>query len=141
MASNGFVLAATVILLFALGYFFLASPAFLFVKLDIPPVTQLLRGMFNVQFQMLTVAGSIGTLAFVLAGRPAFAIGTGLIAFLAVWGRPRFLGLMDAQLQARDSGDARAVARLRRLHWGGMFANAILLAAVVCSLPFVSTSS
>ena len=34
---------------------------------------------------------------------------------------------MDAQLSARDAGDADAVRRLRRLHWGGMLCNAIQL--------------
>jgi hypothetical protein len=63
-------LAGTVILLFTMGYFFLASPAFLLVKLDIPQVTQLLRGMFNVQFVMMSIAGVIGTLAF--GGSPGF---------------------------------------------------------------------
>ncbi len=141
MASNGFVLAATVILLFTMGYFFLASPAFLFVKLDIPPVTQLLRGMFNVQFLMLSVAGAIGTLAFALAERPAFAMSIGVVTFFAAWGRPRFLRLMDAELQARDVGDAQAVRRLRRLHWGGMLGNAMLLAVLVGCLPYVTTAS
>ena len=43
MTSNGIALVATVILLFPMGYFLLAAPAFLLVRLDIPPVTQLLR--------------------------------------------------------------------------------------------------
>ena len=57
MTANAAALAATVILLFTMGYFFLASPAFLLVKLDIPQVSQLLRGMFNIQFVMMSVAG------------------------------------------------------------------------------------
>ena len=36
MTSDGIALAAIVILIFPMGYFFLASPAFLLVKLDIP---------------------------------------------------------------------------------------------------------
>ncbi|MBI5320269.1 hypothetical protein [Bradyrhizobium sp.] len=137
MTSNAFALAATVILLFSMGYFFLASPAFLFVKLDIPQVTQLLRGMFNIQFVMLGVAGVIGTLAFAAAGRPFFAVGIGVVAASAILGRRWFMGKMDAQLSARDSGDACAVRRLRRLHWTGMLCNAVLLAVLVASLPYV----
>jgi hypothetical protein len=138
MTANGVALAAAVILLFPMGYFFLASPAFLLVKLDIPQVTQLLRGMFDIQFVMLGVTGAIGTLIFALAGRPAFAVGIGLIAAGAILGRRRFMGMMDAELGARDSGDVEAVRRLRRLHWAGMACNAVLLVAVVSCLPYVA---
>jgi hypothetical protein len=138
MTPDGVALAAIVILLFPMGYFFLASPAFLFVKLDIPPVTQLLGGMFSVQFLMLRVTAVIGMLAFAVAGRPAFVVGIGLIAAFAFWGRGWFMRRWDAQLSARDSGDADAIRRLRRLHWGGMLSNAVVLIAVVASIPYVS---
>src|SRR4029079_4993549 len=91
MIPDAVALAAIVILLFPMGYFFLASPAFLLVKLDIPPVTQLLRGMFNIHFLMIVIAGAIGTVTFALTGRPAFAVGVALIAAFAVWARGWFL--------------------------------------------------
>lgn len=138
MTADGAALAATVILLFPMGYFFLASPAFLLVKLDIPQVTQLLRGMFNVQFVMMGVTGTIATLAFAASGRAILAFATGLVAALAIAGRSRFLGRMDAELTARDSGDVDAVRKLRRLHWAGMLCNAILLMALVSSIPLVA---
>ena len=139
--SDAVALAAIVILLFPMGYFFLASPAFLLVKLDIPEVARLLRGMFNAHFLMLSIAGVIGTIAFVVTGHLAFAIVTGLIAAFAVWARRRFLQEWDAQLDARDAGDAGAVRRLRRLHWGGMLCNAIQLAVIVGSIPYVAATS
>jgi hypothetical protein len=141
MTSNGIALAATVILLFPMGYFLLASPAFLLVKLDIPPVTQLLRGMFNAHFLMVSIAGVIGTLAFAAAGRLTFAIGVALIAAFAVWARGRFLRQWDVQLGARDAGDAGAVRRLRQLHWAGMLCNATVLVAVVGSIPYIAASA
>ena len=141
MTPNGIALAATVILLFPMGYFLLAAPAFLLVKLDIPPVTQLLRGMFNAHFLMVSIAGVIGTLAFAVAGRLTFAIGVGLIAAFAVWARGWFLRQWDVQLSARDAGDAGAVRRLRRLHWVGMLCNAIVLVAVVGSIPYIAASA
>jgi len=134
-------LAAIVILIFPMGYFFLASPAFLLVKLDIPPVTQLLRGMFNAHFLMMRIAAIIGTVTFALTGRPVFAIAVALIAAFAVWARGWFLRQWDIQLSARDAGDAAAVRRLRRLHWGGMLANAILLFAIVGSVPYVAATA
>ena len=139
--SDAVALAAIVILLFPMGYFFLASPAFLLVKLDIPQVTQLLRGMFAAHFLMTSIAGAIGTVVFAVTGRPVFAIGVALIAAFAVWARRRFLQEWDAQLDARDAGDAGAVRRLRRLHWGGMLCNAIQLAVIVGSIPYVAATS
>ena len=141
MTSDGVALAAIVILLFPIGYFFLASPAFLLVKLDIPPVTQLLGGMFSVHFLMLRVTTVIGMVVFAATGRPAFALGVGLIAALAFWDRGWFMQRWNAQLSARDAGDADAVRRLRRLHWGGMLSNAVVLVAVVASIPYVSAAS
>jgi hypothetical protein len=141
MRPDAVAVAALVILLFPMGYFLLAAPAFLLVKLDIPPVTQLLRGMFNIQFRMVSVAGIIGTAAFIFAGRPLFAAGIGLIAVLAIWGRPWFMRQMDDQLSARDAGDADAVRQLRRLHWKAMLCNAVLVAALVASIPYVATTT
>jgi hypothetical protein len=137
MTSDGFALAATVLLLFSMLYFQMTSPTFLLVKLDIPTVTWLMRGHFSGHFLVLSIAGVIGTVAFLVAGRPVVAIGIGLIAALAVWARRWFLRHMDAQLKARDAGDADAVRRLRRLHWGGMLCNAIPLVTVVASIPYV----
>ncbi|MGY8706482.1 hypothetical protein RAD16_12155 [Bradyrhizobium sp. 18BD] len=141
MKPDAVAVAALVILLFPMGYFLLASPAFLLVKLDIPPVTQLLRGMFDIQFRMMSVSGVIGTAAFLLAGRPLFAIGIGLIAAFAIWGRKWFMQRMDDHLDARDAGDIDAVRRLRRLHWSGMLCNAVLIAALVASIPYVATTA
>jgi hypothetical protein len=128
---------ATVVLLFPMGYFLLAAPAFLLVSLDIPPVTQLLRGMFNAYFLMVAIAGAFGAIAVALTGRLLVAIGIGLIAVFAVAARRWFLPRMDGQLRARDAGDADAVRRLRRLHWGGMLCNAVQLVVLVGSIPYV----
>lgn len=140
MTPDGVALAAIVILLFPMGYFFLAAPAFLLVKLDIPPVTQLLRGMFNAHFLMLSVASIIGTIAFAVAGKLVLAVVVGLIAAFAIWGRRWFLRRWDTQLHARDAGDADAVRRLRRLHWAGMLCNAIQLVTIVGSIPYVASA-
>ena len=48
---------------------------------------------------------------------------------------------MDDQLSARDAGDADAIYRLRRLHWGGMLCNAVLLVVLVASIPYVATTA
>ena len=97
--------------------------------------------MFNAHFLMTSIAAVIGTMVFALTGRPAFAIGVGLIAAFAFWARGWFLRQWDAQLSARDAGDAAAVRRLRRLHWAGMLSNAIVLFAIVASIPYVSAAA
>ncbi|BAL75297.1 hypothetical protein [Bradyrhizobium cosmicum] len=141
MTPDPLAVAAMIILLFPMGYFTLASPAFLLVKLDIKPVAQLLRGMFNAHFLVMGVAGIIGTAAFLLAGRLLFAAIVGLLAALAIVGRPRFMQRMDDQLSAGDAGDADAARRLRRLHWTGMLGNAVLLAGLLASIPYISTTA
>lgn len=139
MVPDAIALCALVILLFPMAYFLLASPAFLLVKLDIQPVAQLLRGMFSVYFLMMIIAGVIGAIAFAATGRLLFAIGIGigLLAAFAVWARRWFMWQMDAELRARDAGDADAARRLRRLHWGGMLCNALQLVAIVGSIPYI----
>jgi len=141
MTPDAVVVTVMVILLFPMGYFTMASPAFLLVKLDIQPVAQLLRGMFNAHFLAMRIAGAIGTLAFLLDDRLVAAIGTGLLTALAIGGRRWFMPRIDDQLRARDAGDAEAPRRLRRLHWSGMLCNAVLLAALVMSIPYVATSA
>jgi hypothetical protein len=137
MMPDPVLLFATVILLLPMGYCLLAAPAFLLVRLDIPPVTMLLRGLFNAYFVLLAIAGVIGTVAFALEGRLVGAVGIGLIAAFAVLGRRWFLRRMDADLNARDAGDPDAVRRLRRLHWGGMLCNAVELVTIVGCIPYV----
>ncbi len=137
MMPDPLLLFATIILLLPMGYFLLAAPAFLLVKLDIPPVTQLMRGMFNAYFLILAIAGVIATLAFALEGRLAVAIAIALIAAFAVSARRWFLERMDTELTARDAGDTNAVRKLRRLHWGGMLCNAAELVTIVSSIPYI----
>jgi hypothetical protein len=141
MTPDAVAVAVMVILLFPMGYFTLASPAFLLVKLDIRPVALLLRGMFNAHFLVMRVAALIGTAALLLDGRLLAALGVGMLAALATWGRRWFMRRVDEQLSARDAGDADAPRRLRRLHWSGMLANAVLLAALLAGIPYIATSA
>ncbi|QIP08420.1 MULTISPECIES: hypothetical protein [Bradyrhizobium] len=141
MTPDAVAVAVMIILLFPMGYFTLASPAFLLVRLDIQPVAQLLRGMFNAHFLVMRVAAFIGTAALLLDGRLLAALGVGLLAVLAIWGRRWFMQRVDDQLSARDAGDADAPRRLRRLHWSGMLANAVLLVALLAGIPYIATSA
>jgi len=141
MTTDPLAVAAMIILLFPMGYFTLASPAFLLVRLDIRPVAMLLRGMFNAHFLVMSVAGVLGALAFLLAGRLVFAVVVGLLAALAIGGRRRFMQRIDDQLGAGEAGDANAARRLRKLHWTGMLCNAVLLTALLASIPWMGPSA
>jgi hypothetical protein len=138
MMPDNVALFATVILLLPMFYLLLAAPAFLFVRLDILPVAQLLRAMFNGYFLTLAIAGAIGTIAVAAEGRLVLAIGIGLIAAFAASSRRWFLRQMDARLSDRDAVDADAARRLRRLHWGGMLSNATQLVVIVASIPYIA---
>ena len=129
-------LFATVILLLPMGYFLLAAPAFLLVRLDTPSVAMLLRIMFNGYFLALVTTGAIGTIAVAAEGRLVLAIGIGVVAAFAASSRRWFLREMDARL--KDAGDAEAARGLRRLHWGGMLSNAIQLAVIVPCIPYIA---
>src|SRR6266700_7111005 len=98
MTPDNAALFATIIVLLPMIYFLLAAPAFLLVKLDIPPVALLLRGMFSGYFLTLAIAGAIGTIAVAVAGRLVLAIGIGLIAAFAASSRRWFMRQMDARL-------------------------------------------
>ncbi|MEI8143968.1 MAG: hypothetical protein WCH83_00765 [Alphaproteobacteria bacterium] len=131
------VIVATVLLMLPMAYFLMAAPAFLLVKLDIPAVTQLLRVLFSAYYLVLAIAASAGTLGFLMVGRITPALAIGLIAALAVVARRWFLEQIDREISLRDAGDAEAVWRLRKLHWGGMLCNAVQLGVVIAGIPYL----
>jgi hypothetical protein len=140
IVPDNVALFATVILLLPMGYFLLAAPAFLLVRLDVPSVAMLLRIMFNGYFLTLIVAGAIGTIAVAAEGRLVLAMGIGAVGAFALSSRRWFLRQMDAWISAREAGDTDAARRLRRLHWGAMLSNAIQLSVIVASIPYVAVT-
>jgi hypothetical protein len=134
---DALALYAAVILLLPMACFFLSVPTFLLVGLEIPEVTQLLRGLFNGYFLVMGIAGAVAAVAFVVAGRPIFAVGAVAIAVFAIAARRWFLQRLDAALHARDAGVSTAVRRLRVLHLKGILVNAVQLAVVVASIPLI----
>ena len=135
MPPDALALYAAVILLLPMACFFLSSPTFLLVSLEVPEVTQLLRGIFHGYFLAIGIAGTISAVLFAASGSPVFALGAIAVAVFAVAARRWLLQRMDAQLQARDTGAAAAVRQLRALHVKGMLINAVQLAVVVACVP------
>jgi len=133
MTPNAAALFAFVVLILPMGYLLLAAPGFLFVKLDVPQVARLMRMMFSAYFQVLAIAAVVGTVVFALTERWAFVIGVGVLASTLL-ARRWFLARMDAQIAAWPADVGR---RLRRLHCGGMACNAVQLAIVIASVPYI----
>ena len=128
---------AVVIVLFCLVYFSLASISFLFVRLDVPEVSRLFRGLFNSYFWIVGVTGLVATAVFAASGRMAFTAAMLLLAATALAVRRRVVELIDTQQTAWQSGDPAAMRRMRLIHWGGMLANIVILATVVSSVRFI----
>jgi hypothetical protein len=137
MPPDALALYAAVILLLPMAAFFLSSPTFLLVGLDVPAVTDLLRGIVSGYFKVVGVAGLVAMVLFAASGRPVFAVEAIAIAAYAIAVRRWLLLRMDAELQARDAGVATAVRQLRLLHLKSMMINAIPLAVVVASVPLI----
>ncbi len=138
MGPNIVTLYAIVIMLFTMLYFLPASVAFLFVKLDIPVVARLLRGLFSVGFLLIAGAGGIAVIAFAATGAPAFAIGASLIVVFTIAARRWFLRHMDAHWSAVAAGSHPATRRLRLLHCAGMATTFVQIVAVVSSVPLIA---
>jgi hypothetical protein len=130
-------LFAVVIVLFSLLYFSMASIPFLFVRLDVPEVSRLFRGLFDVYFWMVGCTGFVATAVFAASGRMAFTAEMLLLAATAMAVRRRVLQRIDTQQSAWQSGDAAAMRRLRLIHWGGMLANILVFVTVASSVSFI----
>ena len=137
MMPDFVALYAVVVVLFSLIYFLFASIPFLFVRLDVPEVSRLFRGLFNSYFWIVGVTGLVATAVFAASGRMAFTAAMLLLAATAMAVRGRVLQLIDAQQTAWQSGDAAAIRRMRLIHWGGMLANIVILATVASSVRFI----
>jgi hypothetical protein len=130
-------LYAVVLVLFSLIYFSLASISFLLVRLEIPEVSRLFRGLFNVYFWMVGATSLLAAAVFAASGRMAFTAAMLLLAATAMVARSRVLQLIDTQQAAWQSGDTTAMRRLRIVHWGGMLANIVILSALASSARFI----
>lgn len=137
MVPNFVPLYGVVIVLFSLLYFAFTSVTFLFVRLEIPEVGRLFRGLFNAYFRMVTVTGIVAALAFAASGRPGFTLALASLAAVAMIARPWTLRRIDSRHDACQAGDRMAIQQLRMLHWGGMVANIAVIASVVGSVPYI----
>jgi hypothetical protein len=137
MVPDFVALYAVVIVLFSLIYFALSSLSFLLVELDVPEVSRLFRGLFNVYFWMVGFTGLVATAVFAASGRMAFTAAMLLLAATAMTVRKRVLQLIDMEQTAWQSGDTAAMRRLRIIHCGAMLTNIAVLATVASSVRYI----
>lgn len=134
---NFLPLYAVILVLFSLLYFCLASISFLLVRLDIPEVSRLFRGLFNVYFWMVGVSGLFAAAVLAASGRLTFTAAMLVLAATAMAVRSRVLQSIDRQQAAWQAGDTAAMRRLRLIHWGSMLANIFIIATLSGSARFI----
>ena len=127
-------LIATVILLVWMGFFMMGALPLLVLKHDTPLDAYFIRTLFNVYYVAVTLTASGAMLCYAWTGRPAFALGMGVIA---VWTfalrRWLIIPRMDA-LRGTIPGIDASILRFRQLHITGMLLNVVQLAAVAWAL-------
>ncbi len=135
VSTDGLSLAATIIMIFPMMYFLIATLTFFLAKMTDPVATWLLRGLFNTYFRVVTVLCAIAALTFLRVGKLGIVLELVVVVALAVFARRWFVGGMDAAIAARDAGDGTAPRRIRRFHVGGIAYNAVQMAIIIASIP------
>jgi hypothetical protein len=131
MVPDFVALYAIVIVLFSLIYFSFASIPFLFVRFDVPEVSRLFRGLFNSYFWIVGVTTLVATAVFAASGRMGYTAATAMAV------RTRVVPRIDTQLTACLSGNAAVMRPMRQIHWGGMLANIVIIAAIASTVPLI----
>jgi len=132
-------LVAVIAVLFSLAYFAMASFPFLLVRLDIPEVWRLFRGLFDIYFKTVGIVGVVAAIAFATDGHLGFSAAMLILGGVAVAARQRVLQRMDTLHASYHSGGIAAMRELRVIHGGTMLLNVALLASIASCLPYIMT--
>ena len=131
-------LISTVALLVWMGFFMMGSLPLLILKHDTPLDSRFIRGLFNVYYLALIITAAIGTLSYLLLGRPGLAAALGGVTAIGLAARRWFVGGMDRLRSTMTAADSAGIQRFRRLHIGGMLLNVLLLATFCVGMTQVS---
>ncbi len=137
LSPEAIAIAGTVALLLPTMYFLIASPTFLLRQFEDPVVSWLFRGLLSLHFRLIGIGSVFGVAAYLFDGRPGFAVALALIGVLGMAMRRWFLARLDAEIVARDAGDAEATRRMRGLHWRSMAYNATQFAVLITIVVLV----
>src|SRR4051812_14838788 len=141
MPTMFLALAASVLLLCAMGFFLLGTPPLLVLKYDVPSDARFMRGLFNVYFIAVTLMAALASASYALAGQPAFSVGMAFVAAFALAARWSIVRRMDALRPAMTPGNPAAIRKFRRMHMAGMLINGVQLAAVGWSITRLPKSA
>jgi len=137
--ARAFPFLATVILLFPMGVFMLASPPLLVLKHDTPLDGRFIRGLFNIYYVSVMVVATAGALGCILVGKTGAAAAMGGLV-LVVFGIRRWMIVkMDDLREAIARGESGAIPGFRRLHLAGMALNICQLAGVAWGMTRLAT--
>ena len=130
MLAKAFPLLATVVLMFWMGFFTLASPPLLVLKHDTPKDANFIRDLFNIYYVMLMTLATIGAAIRIYLEKTEVAYAMfGLVAFVFAV-RLLFISRMDRLRGVGLVGDSGAVRQFRHLHIAGIALNAVQLGTV-----------
>lgn len=135
MTPEAAAILALVSVIFPTAYFFLTSPAFLLVKLDVREVALLMRAHFHGYFVWLVAGAAFSSVAFAFSGRALFMAATDFVSALSYFIRRWFLVQIDRGIDALGSEGRIASNQLRGLHQGGMALNLIQLVLFASAIP------
>ena len=137
MPPDALALYAAVILLLPMACFFLSTPTFLLVGLEIPEVTQLLRGLFNGYFLVMGVPGS--SRRWALSWRGARSSPSVRSPSRSSPSRPAagFCSAWTPRCRPATPASPRRCGGFASCIWKGMLVNVVQLAVVVASVPLI----
>lgn len=127
-------LLCSIAMLAVTGYFFFGSVPLLILKHDNTMDARFIRTFYITYYRLALLTATVTTVSYIVAGRPAFAIGAASIVALTLFLRRTFIPRMDAlraQIQASDAG---AIAAFRRIHKTAIAINLAQVVAIVGGL-------
>ncbi len=134
LQPNQVTLLCTIAMLAVTAYFFFGSVPLLILKHDNTMDARFIRTFYITYYRLALLTATVTTVSYIVAGRPAFAIGAASIVALTLFLRRTFIPRMDAlraQIQASDAG---AIAAFRRIHKTAIAINLAQVVAIVGGL-------
>ncbi|MBU3737508.1 MAG: hypothetical protein FGM55_00940 [Rhodoferax sp.] len=127
----------TVALLMVTTYFLLGSVPLLILKHDNPMDASFIRTFYKTYYRIALPTAAGATLSYLLAARPAFALGAAANAAL-IWAmRGRFLPRMAELASGMQAQPLAAIPAFRAMHRRAILISLGQLVAIVGSLGFL----
>ena len=139
MLAKVFPLLSIAVLLFAMGFFMLASPPLLILKHDTPVDGRFIRGLFNLYYLSVMTIAAVGAAGCALMGQGTVALAMGGLVVFVFAVRLWVVSQMDDLRGAMARGESMAMPKFRRLHIAGMVLNVVQLGTVAWGMTRLAT--